>query len=168
MHAKRAAIAGINALNLARHQPIGNIGNAGAAIAIQRGTQETHFAEFIHDLAVEALMPIGFQDARHQAFLAELPGAVANHALFFRQHFFKQQRVFPGEGRDGGLLRRAHDIHASILNSSFVLGDLLDIGRTAGKTGTRQAASTSGASSTAAGAAARRGRGMGISMKAGT
>ncbi|MNP62407.1 hypothetical protein D3C76_1576820 [compost metagenome] len=47
-------------------------------------------------------MTEGFQHARGQLVLGELPGAVAHHALFFGELLIQQQRIFPVEACFGG------------------------------------------------------------------
>src|SRR3546814_13022221 len=66
-----------------------------------------------HDRAVEALVAVGLEDARHQPVLAVGARRIADHALFLAQLLLQQQRVLPheaglgggggGSGGDGGL-----------------------------------------------------------------
>ena len=170
LHREGRAVAGIDALDLARHQPVGHVGDAGAAIALERGAEETHLAELVHDLAVEGLVAEGLQHAGLQLLLAELARRIADQALVFRERLVEQQRVVPDELRTGGL---ADDVHGGVLRHRA--GRMLACrrsgnreGRARGaRRGRSQAASVSGEGSGAAGRSAR-GRGSGISMKAGT
>src|SRR5262249_30418109 len=76
LHAHRRAVAAIDALDLAGNEAVAHIIDAGAAIAVDGRAEEPQRAHLIHDLAVEALMPIGLEHPRHQLFLAEIAGAV--------------------------------------------------------------------------------------------
>ena len=49
LHGKRRAVAGIDPLDLARDQAVADVVDAGAAIALQRGAEETHLAHLVHD-----------------------------------------------------------------------------------------------------------------------
>src|SRR5262249_19244386 len=78
-------------------------------IAVDGGAQEAEFAQLVHDLAVELLMPVGFQHPGHELVLGVVARGVAHHALLFRELILEQERVFPMEI---GLLVRfgVHDV----------------------------------------------------------
>ena len=99
LDAHRRAVARIDALDLARDQPVGDVVDAGAAVALEGAAEQAERAHLVHDLAVEALVAVGLEDARHKPVLGEVARAVADHALVFRKLVVKQERVVPPEGR---------------------------------------------------------------------
>ena len=102
LHAHRRAIAAVDPLDLARNQTVGNVVNAGAAITFDGRAEKAERSHFVHDLAVEALVPIGFEHARQQLFLAVGARAVAHHPLLLAQFLLEEQGIGPVEG---GLVR---------------------------------------------------------------
>ncbi len=102
------AIAGIDPLDLAGHQAITHIIRAGAAIPVDGGAEEAELAELIHDFAVEALMPVGRYDPRHQLVLGIAARGVADQPLFLAQLRVELQRVFPLELGFGGVSGGTH------------------------------------------------------------
>ena len=68
LHAHHRAIAGIDALHLARDQPVGDIGGAGAAVVLrQRQPEQPERAHLAKNLGVGLLFAIGLDDARQRA-----------------------------------------------------------------------------------------------------
>ena len=125
----RRAVAGIDALDLARDQPVGDVAEAGAAVFLRDGrAEEAERAHLAHDLAVEALLAIGREHAREQLVLRIAARGVAHHALLFGELAFEVERVLPVEGRilDGGGLGIA-DLCG--LRHERVLGRVLVAGR---------------------------------------
>jgi hypothetical protein len=59
LHAHARAIAGIDALDLARDEAVGDVVHARAAVALDRGTEEAERAHLVEDLAVELLVAEG-------------------------------------------------------------------------------------------------------------
>ena len=99
LHAHGGAIAAIDALYLAGHQAIRRVGHSGTAVLLrQGGAKETCRAHLVHDLAVEALVPIGFHHPRHQSIFCEIPRGIPYQPLFFGQLVVEQERVVPSEG----------------------------------------------------------------------
>ena len=105
LHAHRRAIAAVDALDLARDQPIRDVVDPGAAKAVDRCAEKAERAHLVHDLAIETLVPIGLDDAREQLFLAIGVGAVAHHALVLAQFAVEQERVGPIEPNLGRCCR---------------------------------------------------------------
>jgi hypothetical protein len=82
LHRHGRAIAAVHALDLARDQAVAHVIDAGAAVLLgQRAAEQVARAHLAHDLGVEALLPVGLEDARHQVPLRVLARAVADHAL---------------------------------------------------------------------------------------
>ena len=101
LNAHRRAVAAVDALDLARDQPVGDVVRPGAAIAFDRRAEKSQLAHLVHDLAVEALFAVGGQDAREQLFLAIGAGAVAHQPLFLAQHVLDEERIGPIKYRIG-------------------------------------------------------------------
>ena len=95
------AVAAVDPLDLAGDQAVADIADAGAAVAVDGRTEQSELAHLGHDLAVEVLVPVGLDHARHQLVLGIGAGAVAHHALFLGKLVFKQQRIFPLEAGGG-------------------------------------------------------------------
>ncbi len=100
LHTHHRTIAGVDALDFTRHQTVGDIAQARAAVLFRNGhaeqTQGAHFAEDFH---VGTLVAERFQHARRQFFLAIATRRVTHHALFFRQLLVDQQWVVPVKRR---------------------------------------------------------------------
>ena len=99
LHAHRGAIAAVDPLHLPRDESIGDVVHAGAAIALDGRAEQAELAHLRHDRAVEALVPIGLEYARHQLFLAVGAGGVAQHALVLRELVVEEKRILPIEAR---------------------------------------------------------------------
>ena len=98
LHRHRRAVAGIDALDLARDQPIGDIAEPGAAILFRnRGAEQAERAHLRDDGAVEALLAVVHQHAREQLVLGVAARGVAHHALFFRELALEIERILPVE-----------------------------------------------------------------------
>ena len=98
LHRQRRAIAGIDALHLARDQAVGDIAQARAAVFLRDGRAEQAVrAHLGQQLLVDLLLAPGEAHARHQLVLREVAHAVADHALFFGQLAFEIERVLPVE-----------------------------------------------------------------------
>ena len=101
LHAHRRAIAGIDALDLARHQSIGDIAEPRAAIGFRRHhAEKAHIAKLGHDLAVEMLLAERLLDARLKLVLRKGARRIADHALVFGELRFEIERVLPVEIAD--------------------------------------------------------------------
>ena len=114
LHRVHRAIAGIDALDLARHEAIGDVARIGAAIFFrQRDTDQAEFAHLVEDLAVGLLFEIGLDDARLQLVLRIGARGVADHALVFGELLVEQERIVPLESSRRrlvlGLRAHAHE-----------------------------------------------------------
>ncbi len=114
LHRVHRAIAGIDALDLARHQPIGHVARIGAAIFLrERDPDQAEFAHLVEDLAVGLLFEIGLGDARQQLVLRIGARGVADHALVLGELLVEQERIVPLEARRRwlvlGLRAHAHE-----------------------------------------------------------
>ncbi len=98
LHRHGRAIAGIDALDLAGDQAIGDIAEAGAAVLFRdRGAEQAERAHLGDDRAVEALLAVIEEHAREQFVLRIAARGVAHHALLFRQLAFQIERILPVE-----------------------------------------------------------------------
>ena len=124
LHAHGRAVAGIDPLRLARHQAVNHVARSGAAVLFrQRRPEQAELAQLGHDVAVELLLAVRHQNARHQLLLTIVARRIADGALFARQLNFQQQRIVPlkdgvfvgGNGLD--LFRQSHRPHVDLLRS---------------------------------------------------
>ena len=127
LHRHRRAIAGIDALDLARDQPVGDIAEAGAAVFLGDGrAKEAERAHLAHHRRIVALVAKRFEHARKQLLLRIVARGVAHHALFLGQLAFEIERIVPLErrvlDREGlavALLRKLR--HEVLLPDSVIL-----------------------------------------------
>src|SRR3546814_4994018 len=80
---------------LARDQAVGDEADPGTTVAFDVGAEEAEFAELAHHLAVEALVPVELEDARHESLLREVARRVADLTFVPRKLLIPQKRVFP-------------------------------------------------------------------------
>ena len=98
LHRQRRAIAGIDALQLARDQAVGDVAQARAAVFLRDGrAEQAERAHLGQQLLVDPLLAPGEPHPRHQLVLGERPRAVAHHALFLGQVAVEIERVLPVE-----------------------------------------------------------------------
>ena len=97
MHAAGGTERGVDALEFAHDQAVGDVADAGAAVTLERRAEEAEFAHLAHHFAVEGFVAVPVADARREFFLRVLARGVADHPLFFGQLRFDQQRVVPLE-----------------------------------------------------------------------
>ena len=96
LHAHHRAIAGIDPLDLARHEAVGDVGGAGAAIFLRQGhAEKAELAHLVEDRAVGFLLAIGLDHARLELVLRIGAGRVADHALVIGEQVVEKERVFP-------------------------------------------------------------------------
>jgi hypothetical protein len=97
LHAHHRAIAGIDALDLARHQPVGDVARAAAPYSLRDGhTEQAGLAHQAEEFRLGRFVEIGFLNARQEFRLAESGCRVADHALFIDQLVVEKEGVFPG------------------------------------------------------------------------
>src|SRR5262249_55592823 len=98
LHRHGGAVAGIDALDLARDQPVGHIAEPGAPVRFRYGRPEqaerTHVGD---DGAIEALLAIVHKYAREQLVLGIAAGAITRPALFLGELAFEVERILPVE-----------------------------------------------------------------------
>jgi hypothetical protein len=98
LHRHGRAIAGIDALDLARDQPVGDVAQAGAAVLFRDGgTKKAERAHLGDDGAIETLLAVIEEHAREQLVLRVAARGVTHHALFFGELAFEVERVLPIE-----------------------------------------------------------------------
>ena len=119
LHAHHRAEAGVDPLDLARDQAVGDITCAGAAIFFrQRHPEQTSFAHQPEQLRVGLFLEIGLLDARRELLCGEVSRRVADHPLVLGQLGLEQQRVVPLEGAEIRSMKGAHSIRLAEAGSS--------------------------------------------------
>src|SRR5439155_2353137 len=78
-------------------QAVGDVAHARAAVSVQGRTEEAQLAHLQEDLAVESLVAVRLEDARHQLFLAVLARHVADASLVVRELLVEPEWVVPRE-----------------------------------------------------------------------
>ena len=102
LHAGHGAVARVHALDLACHQAVADVVQAGATVLRGNGgAQQAQFAHLAEDGGVHLLMAEGFEHARGQLVLAVGGGGIADGALVFGQLLVEQKGVVPWEGSVG-------------------------------------------------------------------
>ena len=105
LHAHHGAVARIHALDLARHQAVADVVEAGAAVLLGDGrAQQAQLAHLAEDGRVGGLVAEGQLHARQQLFLAVGAGGVLHLALVVGELGAEVEGVFPAEG----VLARGH------------------------------------------------------------
>ena len=96
LHAQHRPIAGIDALDLACEQAVGDVVQAATAIALgQRAPEQSQLAHLPEDPGVGALVPEGLEHARRETLLGVGARRVTNHALVHGQLRLEQQGIVP-------------------------------------------------------------------------
>ena len=109
LHAEHGAVAGIDALELARDQTVAGLVDAGAAVALDGRAEQAELAHLVEDAALDQLVAIRLEDARHQAFLRVLAGGGPDQPLVVGELLLEEERVVPGErGLVSGRRRSNH------------------------------------------------------------
>src|SRR5258707_951348 len=77
-----APVTGVDTFDLSGDQAIGYMTDTGATVFLRdRRAEQTQLAHFAHDLAMEALVAIGVNDARQQTPLAVAMSSVEDQTL---------------------------------------------------------------------------------------
>ena len=98
LHRHRRAVAAIDALKLARDQPVGHVAQARAAVLFRRGrAEQAELAHLGQHVRIVSLVAVGRDHARHQVVLRKAARGVAHHALLFAQLAFEIERILPLE-----------------------------------------------------------------------
>ena len=109
LHAHHRAEAGVDPLDLARHQAVGDVTGAGAAEFLrQRHPEQPRFAHQAEELRVGLLLEIGLLDARREFLCGEISRGVADHPLVLGELGFEQERIVPLERTEIGSVKSAH------------------------------------------------------------
>ncbi len=114
LHRIHRAVAGIDPLDFARDEAVGDVARIGAAILFrQRDADQAELAHLVEDFAVGLFLEIGLGDARHQLVLRIGARGVADHALVFGELLIEHERIVPLESHRGrlvlGLRAHAHE-----------------------------------------------------------
>ena len=116
LYREGAAVAAVDTFDLAGDQAVGDVGDVGAAVAVQGGAEEAHGAHFGHDVAVVGFLAEGVQDAGLQLVLRVVVGGVADCPFFLGQLVVQAQRIVPVKGGElafGGGGRFGEDVQAA-------------------------------------------------------
>ena len=109
LHAHHRAEAGVDALDLARDEPVGDITSAGAAEFLrQREPEQPRLAHQAEELGVGLLLEVGLLDPGREFLQGEVPRGVADHPLLLGELRLKEQRVVPLEGAEIGSVETTH------------------------------------------------------------
>jgi hypothetical protein len=99
LHAHHAAVAGVHALHLARHQAVADVVQAGAAVLLgDGGAEQAQLAHLAEDGGVGGFVAKGHLHARQQLFLAVGAGGLLHLALVVGELGAEVEGVFPAEG----------------------------------------------------------------------
>ncbi len=101
LHAERGPEGGVDALELARDEPVAHVADAGAAEPVDGRTEKPQLRHFLHDGDVEGLVAIGFENARHQLCLRIVPRRIADQGFLGREQIVEPQGIAPVEGNAG-------------------------------------------------------------------
>ena len=85
LHGSKRAQARIAALQLLHDEAIGDIVEAGAAIAFEGGAEDAHLPERLGDFEWERFVPVVPAHDGHELLLHPVTDGVPHHPLFFRQ-----------------------------------------------------------------------------------
>src|SRR3546814_7569659 len=100
LHAHRRAVSRINPLYRARDETIGDIAQAGAAIAFgQRRAEQSELPQLAHDFPIEPLLQKRARHARLQPFLRKRLGSVPHQPLFVRKLRVEAKGIVMVEGQ---------------------------------------------------------------------
>ena len=107
LHAHHRAVAGVDALDLARDQAVADVVEAGAAVGLGDGRPEqAELAHLAEDRRVGLLVAEGLEHARREAALAVVARGVAHGAFVVAELLVEQQGVVPVES--GGFAGHDH------------------------------------------------------------
>jgi hypothetical protein len=107
LHAHHGAVAGIDALDLAGNQAVADVIDAGAAVALDRRTEEPELAHLAEDRRVRLLVAEGIADAGREAVLRVGAGALGDHALLIRKLRVQLEGILPVHAAPALARRRA-------------------------------------------------------------
>jgi len=111
LHAQRGAEAGVDPLELARDQPVGDLADARAVEAFDRRAEKAEIGHLLHHGEIEGLVAVGLKDPRHQPLLREIAGGVADQPFLVGEQVVEAQRILPVE---------AHVAHARLAQDRSV------------------------------------------------
>ncbi len=100
LHAQRRAVPGINPFDLAIDQPVGDIRSPCPAVGLgHRRAEQAQRANLGQDLAVEALLAEGGENARRELPLRVVARSVADESLLLGEQIVEAEGIGPVEGR---------------------------------------------------------------------
>ena len=101
LHAHHRAVTAVHALQLAGDEPVADVIHPGAAVAVQGRAEHPQLSHLVDDAAVELLVAVRFQDARHELVLRIGARHVADVPLVLGELVVEVQGVFPSESAVG-------------------------------------------------------------------
>ena len=100
MHAHRAAIAGVDALDLTGHKAVGDIGDARATMVRRQGqAEQSELAHLIENEAIRLFLGVRFDNSRAQPVFRKGMRGLLDQALFVTELLVQQKRIGPIERR---------------------------------------------------------------------
>ena len=109
LHAHHRAKAGVDALDLACDETVGDVAGVGAAVVLrQRQAEESRASHQAEQRRIGLLLQIGALDARPQFLGRELARRVADQPLVLGQLALDEQRIVPLEGAEAGAVEAGH------------------------------------------------------------
>ena len=97
LHRDEAAQAGVAALQLLHHLPVGDVGHAGAAVAGEIGAEEAEFAQLGHQVHGEGGFAIVLFDDGQDFVVHELAGGLADEESSSFSRESKSRKSTPGK-----------------------------------------------------------------------
>ncbi len=97
LHTDKRAHAGISAFQFLRDQSIFHVRHAGAAIAVQRGAEESQISHRLYQFAREAPGAVALLNDRYEIVFNEAARRVAHHALVIIQQRVEADEVHTTE-----------------------------------------------------------------------
>jgi hypothetical protein len=99
LHAHHRAVAGVDALDLARDDSVADVVHAAAAVLLGDGrAEQAELAHLAEDGRVGLAVAEGLHDARRELLLAVRRGGRAHGALVIAELLLEEERVVPVEG----------------------------------------------------------------------
>ena len=111
LHAHHRAVAGIDALDLARDQPVGDVAGVGAAEFLRQGhAEQPRLAHQAKERRIGLFLEIGLLDSRPQLLGREFARRVADHPLVLGELALEQQRIVPLERTEARAVISGHGV----------------------------------------------------------
>ena len=101
LHRRRRTVGTVDPLDLEGDETVGNLADAGTAIAVDCRPQHPHLAHAANDFAIPGLLAKVLRHPLRQVVFAELSRRIADHAFVFVELLVQHEGVVPPEGGAG-------------------------------------------------------------------